>query len=484
MKVFILALALIAAMMPAFAQDNVSASIQNLNVYPQKLFVGDYAVVSMTIYNPTDKIVDINSIGIYGEGIISESLSLGYVPPKSTHTLSFSIRAVESGVHNVELVLYTRDSSIRSFFTIFVEDRMPEIYFKGMVRLGEINNLSIVISSPVEIENVVIVPLFESLPEKVVLKSLYGTAEIPLRFYGREGSYQFRVSFYSGNNYHSYLAEINPRTEPARGLAVNFSIPFTAVSLYDVVGIDLEITNLMSDSLSSVKLKASANNGRVLLSASEIPQIAAGERKNVKLLYSPERAGDDKITLEIRYRDCLGREGAIEREIGIKVNNETAVNIVGVEISTKRIATTTTAAGGFPAGRTATTTTTSVMEITVSGEVVNRGFGQARSVIVYLDFGNKTEEFFIGTISPSDSDSFSIPATGVERNVRVIVEWTNELGEIHRISKTYQLSQRSFEFVQRETSILSSLNTAIFAILVAAAVAAILIYRRKKRSKK
>lgn len=43
--------------------------------------------------------------------------------------------------------------------------------------------------------------------------------------------------------------------------------------------------------------------------------------------------------------------------------------------------------GGFPAGR--TTTTASVIEITVSGEVANRDFGQARNVIVYLDFGKR-----------------------------------------------------------------------------------------------
>jgi hypothetical protein len=480
MRTLIFALVLVAALTPVFAQNNASVSIQSLNVYPQKLFVGDYAVVSVTIYNPTDRRVEINSLSIYGEGIAPESLSLGYVPPKSTHTLSFSVRAIGSGVHNVELVLYTADGSISSFFTLFVEDKMPEIYFKGTVRLGEINNLTLVISSPVEIENVVIVPLFESLPEKIVLKSVSGMAEVPIKFYGKEGSYKFRMSFYSGNNYHSYVAEINPRTESARGLAINFSVPFTTVLLYDVVGIDLEITNLMSDSLSSVKLSAYSNNGKVLLSASEISEIAAGEKIKVKLLYSPERAGEDKIKLEVRYRDSLGGEGRIEREIGeIRVNNETAVKIVGVDISTRRIATTTTA-GGFPMGRTTTTTTTPVMEITVSGEVANGGFGQARNVIVYLDFGNRTEEFFIGTISPSDSDSFSIPATGSERSVRVTVEWINDLGEIHRISKTYQLAQRSFEFGQRESSIFSPLNMAILAIFAAAVVVGILFYRRKR----
>ncbi|TDA25325.1 MAG: hypothetical protein DSO01_07835 [Archaeoglobi archaeon] len=480
MRTLILALALMAALTPVFAQDNASVSMQSLNVYPQRLFVGDYAVVSVTIYNPTDRCVKINSLDIYGEGITPESLSLGYVPPKSTHTLSFSVRAVESGVHNVGIVLNTEEGSISSFFTLFVEDKMPEIYFKGTVRLGEINNLTLVISSPVEIENVAIAPLFESQPNKIVLKSVSGLAEVPIVFYGNEGSYKFRISFYSGNNYHSYIAEINPRTESARGLAINFSAPFTAVSLYDVVEIDLEITNLMSDSLSSVKLSAYSNSGKVLLSASEIPEIAAGEKKNVKLLYSPERAGEDKIKLEIAYRDSLGGEGRIEREIGeIRVNNETAVKIVGVDISTRRIATTTTA-GGFPAGRAATTTTTPVMEITVSGEVANGGFGQARNVIVYLDFGNRTEEFFIGTISPSDSDSFSIPATGSERNVRITVEWINDLGEIHKISKTYQLTQRSFDFGQRESSIFSSLNIAILAILAVAAVAGILFYRRRR----
>lgn len=415
MKGWIIALIFLAAVTPVFAQTNVSISIQNLNVNPQKVFVGDYAIVSLTLYNLTDKIAEITSLGVYGEGIIPESLDLGYIPPKSTHTLSFSVKAIEKGVHNIELILYTKEGPIKSFFVLFVEDKMPEIYSKGIVRVGEINNLNLVISSPVEIENVVIVPLFESLPEKIVLKSVSG------------------------------IAEVNPNTEPARGLAINFSAPFTAVSLYDVVEIDLE--------------------------------IASGEKKNIKLLYSPEKAGEDKIKLVIWYRNCLGGEGRIEREIaGIKVNNETAVDILGIDISTRRIATT-TAMGGFPAGR--TTTTASVIEITVSGEVANRDFGQARNVIVYLDFGKKTEEFFIGTISPSDSDSFSIPATGNERNVRVAVEWTNELGEIH-ISKTYQLSQRSFEFSQKESPAFTSLNMAIIAICVAAFIAGIIFYRKRR----
>jgi len=66
--------------------------------------------------------------------------------------------------------------------------------------------------------------------------------------------------------------------------------------------------------------------------------------------------------------------------------------------------------------------------------------------------------------------------------VRVTVEWINDLGEIHRISKTYQLAQRSFEFGQRESSIFSPLNMAILAIFAAAAVVGILFYRKKRSS--
>ncbi|AIG98479.1 MULTISPECIES: COG1361 S-layer family protein [Archaeoglobus] len=479
--IWIAGLVMLLLIVPSVAEENSSIAIQNLNVEPQRLFVGDSAIVTVTLYNPLESAVKVSSVSVLGSGISYDSFELGYIPPKSTHTFSFAVKAVKEGVHNVEVAFYTESGAVRSYFTLFVENRMPEISFSENVKVGEVNNLSLIISSPVEIENVVIDPLFESEPDRIILSSVSGTAEVPIRFFGERSDYEFRVSFYSGNNYHSYTAKLTPAFEEGSELAVSVSVPQSSAFLYDVVEISATITNLKDDAVSAIKFSASSNNGKVLLSTDEIAELESGESSEVTLLYSPERSGRDVITLAISYKDGMGKERTLEKAVNIDVQDSSAVDVSGVEIEAKA----TSSASAPPRGMfgpTSSSVSTRV-EITVSGEVVNRGFSYAKNVLVYLDFGSDTEEYFVGEVEPSDSDSFSIPASGSERSVKVVVEWTNELGEVHSISKSYQLNPITVSTTSppQRQSLLTPLNLAAVAI---AAVGGVLVFRKWRSRRK
>ncbi len=463
----------------AMAQEEGSIAIQSLTVEPQHLFVGDSALVTVTLYNPLENPVEVSSVSVQGEGVFYSTFELGQIPPKSTHTFSLAVKVTKSGVQNVELALYTENGAVRSYFTLFVEDRMPEVSFSENVKLGEVNSMDLMIFSPVEIENVVIDPLFESEPDKIIISSVEGAAEVPIKFYGIQGDYEFRISFYSGNNYHSYSLTLKPPLEHGNEIAVNFSIPQSSTFLYDVVEIGATITNLMDTTAKNIMLSAHSSNGKVLLSTSEIAKLESGERAGITILYSPEKSGRDEITFSISYRDDLGNERVLNKTIVMEVQDKTAVDVSGVEIEAKSISSGSAQPRRMfgPAASSISTRT----EITVSGEVVNRGFSEAMNVLVYLDFGGDSEEYFIGEINPSDSDSFNIPASGSERSVTVVVEWTNELGELHSISKSYQLNPVTITTTTPpRQSPLTPLNLAIIAIVAAAGV----IVFRKWRSRK
>lgn len=385
-------------------------------------------------------------------------------------------------MHNVEVAFYTESGAVRSYFTLFVEERMPELSLSKNVKIGEVNSLSLIISSPVEIENVVIDPLFESEPDKIVLSSVSGTAEVPIRFYGEQCDYEFRISFYSGNNYHSYSVKLTPAFQDGNDLVVNVSVPQTSAFLYDVVDIPVTISNLRDEAVNNIKILASSNNGITLLSSDEIAKLESGYSSKVTLFYSPEKSGKNEITLIISYRDEFGNEVELNKSITINVQNIPAVDVSGVEIETKSVSVGSVQPRGMLGPP--TSSTTSRLEITVSGDVVNRGSSYAKNVIVYLDFGNDREEYFIGEIEPSDSDSFSIPASGSERSATVVVEWTNEIGEVHSITKSYELNpiETATEMPPRQQGIVTPTNLVIVTAVTAIGVFAIYRKRRKRKN--
>jgi len=382
------------------AQEEIQQylGIESISVTPERLFVGDYAELKVTLYNSGDTSVRVSSVQIWSSGISSDFMELGSIPPKSSYTLIIPIKAEKPGAHNVELKIYTDQGLIKGYFTVFVMD--------------------------------------ENTPK----------------------------------------------------LSVDISTPYTSAVLYDVLPISLELTNLKGSKLYDIEINASSDNGKISIIPDGIPILESGETEELTLYYSPERSGKDEISIKISYRDELGNKDEIVKNVSVYVQNKSAVDVSGVEIESKVSSTSSyQPRGGFFGAPSNSENFASRVEITVSGEVINRGITSAKSVLVYLDFGNETEEYYIGEMEPSDSDSFSIPASGTERSVLVVVEWINELGEAHKISRSYQLTPASISLSEtppRTSGIIFGLGYYQIAIISLAVLFGFLIYLRRRRGKR
>ena len=93
-RVMLLTAVFLLLMQLATAQEEIqTVAIQSITVNPAKLFVGDVAEVTLTLYNPNTQSVRVSSVQIDGDGISStDFLDVGYIPPQSTHHLQFSIK--------------------------------------------------------------------------------------------------------------------------------------------------------------------------------------------------------------------------------------------------------------------------------------------------------------------------------------------------------------------------------------------------------
>ena len=473
--VLVIALLITAKVSAQNVTENVeTVAIQSIKVDPENLFVGDIAKVTITLYNPNDESIRVSSVIIEGSGISTDYiLDAGYIAPKSSHELNFILKAEEPGTHKVDIRLYSGGHLTIGSFTVFVEKRLPELFLDEDVRLGEVNTVNLKLYSPIRIQNVVIKPLFDSEPDVIHINEVEGFVDVPLKFFAKsESDYRFRISFYNGDNYHSYVVTAKPEFKASKGVFVNVSVPCTNIYLYDAVPITLTLTNLRNDAIYSVVIGASSAKG----SFSEKPEISmlkAGESRTIRLLYSPHKSGDDVIKLKIRYEDELGNKYEIWKNLTVKVLESPAVMITNVNIEVKS-STSTQFKGPFM--RPISPAQPPEVKISVSGDVSNNGIGKVRNTYVYVDFGNAKKDYFVGAIAPSDVESFSIPANGNEKIVKVTVEWTNELGETFSITKEYQVSAPQ---IQANPSVNFPL---IIGIVTVVAIAAY-FWRRRRRAK-
>jgi len=452
-------------------------AVQSVEVNPQNLFVGDVAEVALTLYNPNNQSIKVSLVITDSSGIsASPILDVGYIASRSSHKVCFPVKAESPGTHTVEARVNSEGYSVNSYFTIFVEEELPGISFDRNIRLGEVNDVNIIVSSPIKIEKVVIEPLFNSEPDRIFIASIEQFAEEPLKFYAdNETVYKFWISFYNGDNYHSYIAEITPDFEESKNVFVNTSMPYNSVYLYDAVPIAVELTNLRSDVIYSIKVEAESVKG-IFSEIAEIARLEAGERRTIKMLYSPLESGEDSLEIKVSYEDAFGNIEEIVKRLTVKVLDRPAVSVTSVDIDVKSSGSSAQSTGPiFRPPRVSTQTAT--IEISISGDISNNGFGKARNVYVFVDLGDTTKDYFMGNIDPSDVESFSIPSTGNERVAKITVEWTNELGETFSFTKEYRISGIAINPPQNaEINLALIIGTASTIIL-----GAFLWKRRKKR---
>lgn len=471
-----------------------SIEVTELSIAPQKLLVGDTAECTLKLHNPNSETIEITSIQFNSpSGLSAEPksvLDVGHVPPQSSYTLPFYVEAEEAGKYSVEVEVHSRTSSGLTSQTVYqrmnviVEDDMPEISFNQKIKLNEVNDMGLEVASPIEISNVRIVPLFDTEQKSIYFNSIENSAQKTINFYGEEQDYKFKISFYNGNNYHSFVQEVDASYSESQGLFANVSVPYSSVYLYDVIPIKVGLSNLRDDTLYDISLTANSQLGEFSESSKDVAKLGPDDTKKLTLLYSPTESGQDTINLNIAYEDSMSNSYEYSVSRTVKILDEASMSVTGVNIEAKTTGGTSTGQQGGPgifrggASETSPVTT----QATISGDVSNNGWSEALNAYVYVDLGGSSESYFVGSIDPSDFQSFSIPVTGNERTATVKLVWTNQLGEKVEVDEEFNVAQS----MAQVTGVQRTEQTPIWMYvvpLIGAAIVVAFLYRRRKQNR-
>ncbi len=375
----------------------VSAQSVSVSFTPSVLFPHDVASGVLKISSPTP--VRITGITFYSSGveIVPKSVSnVGYV---GYYELPFKIIAESEGIHTVRAVISTTNGSITQEFVVRVIGQMPKIVLdKTLLRLDEVNTVTFRISTPVQISNVVVTPLFKAEPERIFVVNGVGSFRfeprkpIPLRF---------EIEFYNGDNHHVVYETVRVGYVKSSGVTINATPEYGTVLRGDVVKVNVQVANLREDEVKSLRLTFSGN---VSPKEVEIPTLKGGESKEVTVLWCPV---EGRMRIRISYEDDFGYEFNGSEVVVVKVLNESAVQLSGLNVQNN------------------------MGKVTVSGDVCNNGRSKVYNVMVFAN----GRSYYIGTIDPSDFDSFDI-SVPYSHAITVKVTWSNEIGQTFSIERT------------------------------------------------
>ncbi|MET1125085.1 MAG: CARDB domain-containing protein [Archaeoglobaceae archaeon] len=417
-------------------QPSIAVSV-SYTLNPEILLPGDYADCVLTI--STNQEVKVNSITITGYGVQVEPSILAGGNVSGSYTVPFSIKAERAGRYNVEVVISYDGGTIVQNVLVVVDDNFPSITPLEAVYEGEVNRVRFAISTPVELRDVRVKPLFNSSPPEVFLGTVDGKAEFELQFEAAE-KLDFELSFYNGRNYHLLRKSVEVTLLPSKGVAIVANLSSPTAYVGETVKVDVTISNLRGDSVYDVVVSL-VGNGSVDASERKIPELDSGSSKVLSFLYSPKKPGVDDLEIVARYKDEFGNEHELREEVRLKVLDGYQLVFTGVELS------------GFGIVR-------------VSGDVSNVGKSTAYNVYVEARCGESVGEF-VGNVEPSDFQGFEVELP-CNDSVELVARWNNELGEVYEVSKV--LERKVEEVEVAPSPVYPAIAAAVVVLLIVVAV--------------
>ena len=377
-----------------------------------------------------------------------EVSGIGAIPADSAYTLPFTLTAPAPGVYTVKVYIFTTNGTLVKTFNINVVKSEPEVVITTPIRLDEVNDVHFTLYNPIDAVDVKVIPLFKAYPSTIYADKggsfvFYPTNETPLRF---------KIEFYDGfpDNFHSYVQTVYPEFVKSRGVSLNVSTPHTSYYLCDVIPVSVGVSNLRGDTIYSVRveLKSGGYEKSVV-----IPFIKPDSLKKVTINCPALKPGKQDIEVVVSFRDSLNNSYRVVRNVVVSVKPEKAVSISDMSLEKS--------GNGFE----------------ISGDVDNNGWSRVYSVTVTA-VGKKNKSYFIGTIDPSDYDTFDIVT---QNATKIVVTWQNELGESFSASKPVHIG---YEKRAVETSGNGSATLVAFAgallVLIIVAVSVYLSWKRRR----
>ncbi len=372
-----------------------SAQSVKVTMNPQTLLPNDVAECRLVVSFPQPTYV--SGITLYHPSCLEvKPDSVSSVGLVQNYELLFTIKAERSGIFVVDAVIDTPNGSIRQPFVVRVLGEEPRIVLdRTVLTLNEVNYVGFSISTPLDISNVVVIPLFDANPKVIFVRDGRGY----FRFEPKKPEpLKFKIEFYNGENYHEVVQTVNVEYVKSRGVLINATPEYSVSLLGDLVKIYVRITNLRQDDIYSVKVRLIGEN---YSKVAEIPVMKSGESKLLTFDWSSKSPGKKNLTVRVSYLDYFNVEHEEEAGISVCVLSEKAVQFSGVEVESR------------PNG------------ITVSGDVCNNGRNRVYNVMVSAN----GKSYYIGTLDPSDFDSFEIVIPANVSKIKLSVTWSNGIGE-------------------------------------------------------
>ena len=429
--------------------EGVSVSYQ---VSPQILLPGDYADVTLILENPSTSDVKVNSIVVSGARAEPSAIySVGTIPAGGSYTMTFSVKGEEIGRKNVQVEISTENETVTQNIMIVVDDSFPSLTITSPLYMGVVNEVVFYVSSPVELRDVKVEALFDAVPETVYIGDFSGGKEGKIKFIPDSDRLRFRLSFYNGKNYHEVEREVKVRLLIPQNVVLNLTLPYKTLFIGDVIPIQVEITNLRTDTVYDIKISAESPLGS-LSGPLSIAKLESGEGRNLNFKFSPSKAGEGEIVFRVECKDEFGNEFSLERKFTIEVLESYAVMLTNLNVAREGL------------------------KYSISGDVSNIGRSMVYNAYAVAECEGIRADYFIGNIDPSDFESFEIPVecTG---NVKVTVKWSNEIGESFAISETVEVKGKTQVEVE-ENPVPTYISIAVAVAVLA--IVGFIIYRQRK----
>ncbi|AEA47923.1 hypothetical protein [Archaeoglobus veneficus] len=425
------------------ASAHIVASVE---LRPSVLLPGDTAYGTLTLTNKGTTSIKVTGVTFFSDlKVEPKSISsIGYIPPAGSYELPFRINAEKVGLYTVEAHIYTTNGTLKQIILIDVRDLMPEIVLTSAITLNEVNTVQFTLSDPIGVSNVKIEPLFDAEPKVIYLSDSEGV----FTYYASEKKeLSFKISFYNGENYHEIVQTITPEYRESKGVLLNVSLPYNVVPLKDVVPVKVEITNLRNDAIYSIQVTVKTDN---FTKTTQIASLNSMGSSQISFLCPAEKPGEQTILICVSYRDCLNNEYSTEKHVSVQILNEKAVVVSNIDVEWDN-------------------------GLKISGDVSNSGKSKVYNVMLALLADRAVKTYYLGTIDPSDFDTFEFTAENVT-SAKLLVTWNNELGE--KVEEVLPLEIPSKPEFRTQSSPAVIVVSVVVLVIVVAIVAIAWVRRR------
>uniref|UniRef100_A0A7J2TJM2 S-layer protein n=1 Tax=Archaeoglobus fulgidus TaxID=2234 RepID=A0A7J2TJM2_ARCFL len=386
---------------------SASAITVSYELSPEIVLPNGYADCVIKITNNQNSYVDVNSISFYSVSVevFPSSIAVGKIGPNSVYTAKVSMKSSFVGRQIVEMLVSYDNYTISQPIELIVDDRFPQIAVASPVYLGEVNDLKLIISSPVTLKDLRVEALFNATPRVAHIGILSGSAEVNFKFFGEKEDLRFRISFYNGRSYHE--VERTPKIFylQSKGVLFNLQISKSVVYFGEAAEISLEVFNLRNDDIYDLEIQPSGK-GKFNPEVGKVEKLGSGEKRVLKFLFSPRES--EEVYFLIRYKDYFGREYEALEKASIMVLEKEALQFANIRKEAIY--------GKFR----------------ISGEIINYGHRKAMNVLVSVICNESKNNYFIGEVKANDYETFDLEADCIDY---IKLSWWNELGESFSVSE-------------------------------------------------